>query len=682
MTHSQAELEEMRREVRRQPPGRPRFEAWDALLRHADAAGATEFAFVARLDAVEDFEFQGDSARALLAFSWCLAAIERRPDLLTGGREHDLLWKFKWMVSAVPEFPDIPLDRIQAVLDDMERRYRLGGHSLHAVFQHRLVIAVEVGDLAGAEGWYDRLLTAPRDGLSDCAVCVPSTQIDYLVAAGRYEEAVRVGDKAKRGRCMVQPQWILGRMLEPYLATGRLKEAVDAHRTGYGPIRTDGKYLGLVALHLVFCGRTGNEAGALALVERHLPWLERPTSPAAERDFAAGAALVLGRLCAAGEGGQVVARRSEDGSRRWTSTVAELQAELAARATALAARFDARNGNDHQGRRIAGWIGAEPVVERLPLTVLAGRSAGRKADAAVRGLVDRVAELVVAGDGAGEARARLDVAYALRNVDRWLDAAEAAEEAVLALDRAGLAMDAVRGRYLLWELYRRSYEHHTDAFAVLDRLLDADVPADLPPVESLLEEGADLLYGDEAAEKLYLAADRHRTAGRFGDELRLLRKAFDAAEHPFGERDTRAMPRAVELAARPDAPAAERARIGLHVARTFLDGDRPADGLDRVHAAIGLCAEADLAEERLEALLVRAQLLLAVGRFAEAEEQARFIHADDDYGHGWQAGIVVVHALRGQGRAEEATEFMRTADIDDWDLGEGSDKDDAEPEDL
>lgn len=670
MTVSEEQLQEQLQDVWRQPEGRGRFAAYDALFRQADAAGATEFAFHVRLDAVSDFEHGGDPSRALLAFAWCLAAVDRRPELLAG-REHDLLWKFKWMVAALPDYPDLPVARVLAVLDDMERRYRLGGHSLHAVYQHRLVIAHALGDLAAADEWYDRLLTAPRDSLSDCDVCVPSTQIEHLLARGDIDEAVRLGDQAKRGRCMVQPQWILGRLLLPYLATGRTADAVDAHRTGYPPIRTNPSFLALVALHLQFCARSGNEVAGLAILERHLPWLENPPTPRAEMDFAAAAACVLRRLCATGEGDQPVQRRAADGTRRWTSTAAELQTELADRASALAARFDARNSHDQVGRRVADWIAAEPLVAYLPLTVLAGRATGSPVEAKVRELVGRVGDLTVAGDIAGAARGRLEVAYALRDADRWNDAAEAAEEAVLALDRAGLPADTARARHLLWDLYRRSYEHHDDALAVLDALVaEPLLPPDLPSVEALLEDAADLLYGDEAAARLAMAAERHRAAGRAGDELRALRKLLEAG----GEDSTApALARAEELlAADPSLPAAERGRVGLHAARVALDEDRADDGLARVEAAVAVLEAADLPEEWVEALLVRAELLLLAGRAADAEEQARALHASDDDSVGWRAGFVVVRALREQGRTEESDAFMAAHDIEDWELDDES----------
>ena len=50
------------------------------------------------------------------------------------------------------------------------------------------------------------------------------------------------------------------------------------------------------------------------------------------------------------------------------------------------------------------------------------------------------------------------------------------------------------------------------------------------PVETLLEQAAEFLYGEDAATRLIDAADRHCAAGRADDEARTLRKALDEVD--------------------------------------------------------------------------------------------------------------------------------------------------------
>ena len=223
MTTSDAELEEMLRAAYRLGNGPAKFAALDTVFRHADAAGNTRFAFRARLNALHDLHHCGEYTRAFMAFSWCLTTFDRHPEVTAPDDEHSLLWRFKWIVWELSQFPAVPLDRTVALLDDMQRRYQAGGHSLHAVYQHRGLVAVHLGDLPAAGHWFEEMVTARRDGLSDCRHCVPSSHVSYLVAAGRFEEAIDVGTPYTSGGCTEQPQWMLSELLSAYLHTSAIQ---------------------------------------------------------------------------------------------------------------------------------------------------------------------------------------------------------------------------------------------------------------------------------------------------------------------------------------------------------------------------------------------------------------------------------------------------------------------------
>ncbi|MFC0027931.1 tetratricopeptide repeat protein [Micromonospora chaiyaphumensis] len=681
MTTSSSELHERLARAYALPRGPARFAALDALFRHADAAGDIPFAFSARMNAISDFHHGGDPTRAFLAFSWCLSVFDKQPEVVGRQYAHSLLWDFKWIVWALPQFPDIPLDRTMAVLDDMQRRYQLAGHSLHAVHQHRWLVAHHVGDMSAAQESYDRMLTAKRDTMSDCSACVPSGQVRHLTSLGRFEEAITVGEPFKRGGCSEQPQWMLSELLTPYLRTGRFDEAVEAHRDGYRRIRDDRHHLDNLAQHVLFCGLTGNEPRGLELVERHLNWLERPSSPYAAMEFAASAALVLGRLRASGRGDLVVSRRSDDGTRRWEATVAEVHDEVAQQARTIAARFDARNGNRHQSNRIEARMAAEPVTERLPLTVLAGRSADttRATDPKLAALVERVAALTGAGDTAGAARARLDVAHALRNAGRWEDAVEAAEEAVRSLDRAGLRDDAIRCRYLLWELYRRAYHHKDSAQALLAQLSEMEhLPEGVPPLEVILEDAAGSTPGEQAVTHLLAAADRHRANGTAEAELRVSSRALVLlARRPPSEQAWTVLKRIDTLSSVAKQPPAEQAgNVQAAAARLLAAADRVDEALARLDMAVALFSPDELADERRAARLHRATLRLRAGDPVAAESEAREVLAEDPDEYGWSAGALLARALRAQGRPDEAAEVLAAHQIDADYLDEADDDED------
>ncbi|GAB3949536.1 hypothetical protein GCM10027614_48520 [Micromonospora vulcania] len=359
------------------PYGAGQIAALEQLLRRVDTADDRHLAFVTRMQATTGYIYGGEPAKSFVTFSWCLSEFDRDPQPYHQRHLHQLLWHFKYMVSGLLKFPEVPLDRTYAVLDDMERRYRAGGHSLQTVHKHRFRVADHVGDAEAAAHWYRLWQTTPRDDLSDCAGCDPTSQVGYLADTGRDAEAVALAEPVLAGRltCTEQPQAILTALLLPYLRTGRGEAARDAHREAYRRLRGNLADLWDIGDHIEFCTLTGNEARAMELVERHLDWLDRPPSPAAAMHFAAAAAAALRQ--AERVGASTVYRRAAEGRPAGEVSTAALADELAATATELAARFDTRNGTSNQSEWIARRIAVRPTGEHLPLSASVRRRPAR-----------------------------------------------------------------------------------------------------------------------------------------------------------------------------------------------------------------------------------------------------------------------------------------------------------------
>ncbi|WIM96583.1 tetratricopeptide repeat protein [Actinoplanes oblitus] len=353
------------------PYGSAQIALVEQVLRHADGAGDPALAFYTRLFATTAYVYGGESVKAFATFSWCVGDFDRNPQPYHERWTHNLFWQFKTMVSALTKFPEIPLARTYAVLDDMERRYREGGHGMQPVYKHRYLVARHIGADAEADDWFEKWRAAPRTSLSDCAGCDPTTLVTHLNARGRYTEAVELAGPVLAGdlSCTEQPQTILSELMVSYLRSGRPAEAADAHRRSYLVERSNLADLWGIGDHILFCARTGNEARGLEIVQRHIDWLDRAPSPAAGMNFAASCVALLRRLVALGHGDSPIRR-----SGRPDTTAAALADELTGYATELAARFDARNGTAHQSEVIAETMAAEPYGIELPLAPTARRA--------------------------------------------------------------------------------------------------------------------------------------------------------------------------------------------------------------------------------------------------------------------------------------------------------------------
>ena len=377
MSYSEERLWGLLRQAEELSFGTSRTALVEQVIADADRAGYDGLAFHARMIATTSYVFGGEPAKSFDTFAWCLAAFDRDPEQHSGSRL-DLMWQFKSTATALLAVPEVPLARVQRLLADMERRWRAGGHSPQAVYALRHIVAGHVGDLAAAEFWYGKWVGSERDQLSDCAGCDPGRQARWLSERGRYEEAVEVAGGVLDGRstCSEQPQGILTDLLEPYLRTGRLIEARDAHRRAYRRLRGHLAALPEIGDHVWFCAVTGNTARGLELIEAHLPWLDNAPSPRAAMHFAARAALVLRR--AADADARRTLHRPDFGGRPAAEVpIGALAQELTALALGIAERFDRRNGSGYQSEQIRAVLAAEPIVAELPLVLPAPRRATR-----------------------------------------------------------------------------------------------------------------------------------------------------------------------------------------------------------------------------------------------------------------------------------------------------------------
>ncbi|SDT73547.1 tetratricopeptide repeat protein [Actinoplanes derwentensis] len=393
------------------PYGSARTAIVEQVLRHVDTTDDAELKFYSRLFATTSYAYGGEPVKAFPAFSWCVSDFDRNPGPYHERWKHSLLWLFKNMVSSLTAFPEVPLARTRAVLDDMERRYRESGHGLQPVYKHRYLIARHVGDQEAAESWFKKWQAAPRNRLSDCAGCDPTTLVRHLVAAERYEEAAELAGPVLAGDlpCSEQPQNILGELMTVYLKTGRLQESADAHRRSYLLERNNLADLWEIGGHIRFCARTGNEHRGLEILQRHLDWLDRAPSPATAMHFAAGAVVLLRRLTELGHGDSLI-RRSD----RPDITAAGLGGELEVFVLEVAARFDARNGTGHQTAVVTELMNVEPFGVEVPLAA----TVRRMTQPSVEKAPDQKPEPVVSVDDTATAAELLDLAERYHQDDR------------------------------------------------------------------------------------------------------------------------------------------------------------------------------------------------------------------------------------------------------------------------
>lgn len=334
----------------------------EEAIRIADAHNDAELGFELRDEMVHDAIFAGFPDKAIVAFAWCLARSDREPERFP---EAELLWKYKWVAPPMSEYPDIPADRIEAMLEDMAARYRRNGANLRAVHKIRCVAALQMGRAEEAGGHFEAWRKTRADWSSDCDACDADDATRYLAAIGDDEGAMKAAKPLLSGRmsCAEVPHLTLGRVLRPLLRLGRGAEAMAEHKRGYPMVRRNREMLSTIAEHVEFLVLVGRAEDAKRMFERHLPWTS--ANPSALRTLRTLRAGLLAVEALVAERGTSAAVRfkfpADDPDRRESGRFAlgELRDALRARAEALAARFDRRNGNGHHSALVGAGIEAD-----------------------------------------------------------------------------------------------------------------------------------------------------------------------------------------------------------------------------------------------------------------------------------------------------------------------------------
>jgi hypothetical protein len=334
--------------------GPQRIEVLTEAVRLADEHGLLDDGFTARLKLMDAATFGDRPDLLLTAFAWCLTQHDRDPDRFDPS---DLLWKYKWVVGNAAEFPDIPRERIEAMLADMADRFEKAGSTLHAVHQLRREVLADMGDLAGAAQATARLAATKRDWLSDCRACVCDITAGHLADQERDAEALEAAAPILAGRvkCTHVPHRTYAQLLLPLLRLGRRDDALHYHQEGCRLIGDDPEFLAAAARHLEFLAVIGDFDQAIEVLQTHLP--NALGTPSVHHRMKFFGAVWLFLVMLSEQDPSAIRLRLPATfalfDPRGVYVPAALMEWFGKETKTMATQFDARNGNDHYMRWFA-----------------------------------------------------------------------------------------------------------------------------------------------------------------------------------------------------------------------------------------------------------------------------------------------------------------------------------------
>lgn len=328
--------------------GEEKIMTLEEAVRIADTSYDVRLQYRTREAFIEAAFWGGEPDKALVAYSWCLAKFDRNPEAFA---EWNLLWRYKWIVNIIIDFPQIPKEQIYQMLDDMERRYVQAGYGLRVVTYYRYRTERFFGFKDKALSYYERAETMPRDLLSDCPACETDEKVTYQIYRGASEVALRVAEPIIDGRkvCRSVPHRTFANLLIPLVKLGRWDEAYDLHLRGYHLMAGKVAMLPYLCEHLHFVGLYGDFEKGAQILESHFDWSNKNTNIHDRYLFYRAAWAFLDLMIDSGR--EMSTLRLPESfpmkSENNVYQVAELKDWFEKRTREIGERFDRRNGSNH-----------------------------------------------------------------------------------------------------------------------------------------------------------------------------------------------------------------------------------------------------------------------------------------------------------------------------------------------
>lgn len=632
------EIEQGLAENRNSPNGTARNAHAEVLVGAAEAIGDGPMFRTALDNLINAYLWSAESSKMLVPFARLLQEYDKDPGAFDRWDAHSLFWQFKWVATAIGDSPEIPLQSAVGWLDEMERRYRIAGYSERPVRESEMWLADAIGDDDRAERAHRAWLAAERDDMSDCHACELNGQGAYAVLRGDDARALELWQPVLAGErtCAEEPHRLLATSLLPLLRLGRFEEARSHHVRGYRMARGNESLLPSIGKHIEFCALSGNESRGLEILAEHAAHMSPLVNVDDQLAFHGGILVLLRRLTELGHGRSPAV--PYDGV---PHTVSELYEVLRASSLEISRRFDARNGTTRVSDRFLARIEREPLVDVLPLGVRSSalpRPAAAAVTAPAAGL-EELEELVERARQARDQRhpaadalwAEVGVRVDARPQDEVdpLLAADVADQRALTAARGGAEnaaelLEAVRDRYL--ELGRAERAALAQLRLASEAAQSGAEPRRIRELLAAALKAAEALDEDEPlrerrialAELSSIRVESYLRSLEAGPEHEHLHEP--GQDHGHGEL-------AAELAAfvasyeeaLPDLAAEAEEMLG----RVALSQGDPERALPLLAASAARAVSAGMPWQAVDALVLRAGVLMSVERPEEAQEAAR-----------------------------------------------------------
>ena len=277
------------------------FERGDSRLKRireaivlADQNNQLLWQFRFRYEYIEESVFCGDRYCAMIMFPEMLSLYEKNTSLQEDAYiSHNLLFCFKWIVEAAPEFPNISREEIESYFRLFRKMLLQQGKSLSIFYMKRCLFYMQADPALAAVDFY-RFRDAPLDDISDGKAFYQDQVAKYYLSIGEEEKALAAAEPIFTGKLTANsmPQITYGDFCEYYLNQKNYSEAMRYANMIEPKILNDPYYLDLLSVLLSLYSVTDVPHG-MELFEKHKVFYENSRNPWLKMLFAIGAYHVL-----------------------------------------------------------------------------------------------------------------------------------------------------------------------------------------------------------------------------------------------------------------------------------------------------------------------------------------------------------------------------------------------------
>jgi tetratricopeptide (TPR) repeat protein len=333
-------------------------------LRLAESLNDTKNTHNIREQYIDCLNTQGRIEDAYPHFSLLLSHLDDPAENVGLFDRISILWKYKWFLGSLPNFPHIPKAQIFDIMADMERRYLAFQPITQAtVHYYKYVVYRELGEQETANAYYEKFEECKTSDvnwltLSDCDACIQDTEVGNALSSGQWEQVIQIAQPILSGekKCESVPQRTYFKVALALAKMGQMDEAAHYFEKGIQSLKEDRVNLDRNRRSICYLVYTGQWEQALAVFEQNF----HQTLNLLEKSeifhfYAAG--LLLFRYLARTQS-EVKMNLPDnpvlyqpDGVYQVPETVQILDRAV----RELAAQFDQRNENDYYSRKVLGF---------------------------------------------------------------------------------------------------------------------------------------------------------------------------------------------------------------------------------------------------------------------------------------------------------------------------------------